>query len=62
MKGVRPDNYTLYAYALKGDITDQLEVNNVDVAGETMDLGEVSWTPDRYADELVLIGQNNRRG
>lgn len=61
MKGVRPDNYTLFAYALKGDITDQLEVNNIDVAGETMDLGEVSWTPDRYADELVLIGQNNRR-
>lgn len=61
IKGVRPDSYTLYAYALKGDITDQLEVNNIDVAGEAMDLGEVSWTPNRYADELLLIGQNNRR-
>ena len=61
IKGVRPDSYTLYAYALKGDITDQLEVNNIDVAGEAMDLGEVNWTPNRYADELLLIGQNNRR-
>lgn len=59
--GVRRGQYTLYAYALKGDITEQLERNSIAVASATEDLGEITWTPKRYADELVLIGQNNRR-
>lgn len=59
--GVRPGSYALYAYALKGDITEQLEKDGVEVSGTSLDLGEVVWTPARYADELVLIGQNNRR-
>ncbi len=59
--GVRRGSYTLYAYALKGDITEQLEKDNIEVAAVTEDLGDVTWTPKRYADELVLIGQNNRR-
>lgn len=59
--GVRQGSYALYAYALKGDITEQLEKDGVEVSGTSLDLGEVAWTPARYADELVLIGQNNRR-
>lgn len=61
IKGVRPGSYALYAYALKGDITEQLEKDNIEVSGSNTDLGDVTWTPNRYADELVLIGQNNRR-
>lgn len=59
--GVRPGTYALYAYALKGDITEQFEKDNIEVSSPATDLGELAWTPARYADELVLIGQNNRR-
>lgn len=58
---VRQGQYSLYVYALKGDITDQLVTNNIDVTTPQTDLGTISWTPQRYTDRLFLIGSNNLR-
>ena len=61
LKGVRKGSYALYAYALRGDITEQLEKDDVSISEHATDLGTIEWTPVRYTDELVLIGENNRR-
>lgn len=60
IKNVRKGSYTLYAYATKGDVTDELQQKNVSVDGEMLDLGTISWTPKRYAVKLFQIGENNR--
>lgn len=60
IKNVRKGSYTLYAYALKGDITDELQVANINVTDETTELGKLDWTPTTYANKLWQIGENNR--
>lgn len=57
---VRPDDYTLYAYATCGDVTDELSVNNIHVEGDTLSLGIIEWAPRRYQNLLWMIGSNNR--
>ena len=60
IKNVRKGNYTLYAYATKGDVTDELQLKNISVDSETIDLGTIDWTPKCYASKLFQIGENNR--
>ncbi len=57
---VRPDDYTLYAYATQGDITDQLVVDHVQVEAGICDLGTIEWAPKQYEHLLWMIGENNR--
>ncbi|MBQ7869404.1 MAG: hypothetical protein IJ355_03615 [Prevotella sp.] len=60
IKNVRKGNYTLYGYAMKGDITDELQVADIVVDNENIDLGTVKWTPAMYEHKLWQIGENNR--
>lgn len=60
IKNVRKGNYTLYGYALKGDITDELQVADVKVDAEEVNLGTVEWSPAIYENTLWRIGENNR--
>ncbi|NPD90994.1 polysaccharide lyase family protein [Xylanibacter muris] len=60
IKNVRKGEYTLYAYATKGDITDELQKNNIIVDAEEVNLGNVDWTPAMYEYKLWQIGENNR--
>lgn len=61
LKHVRPGTYQLYAYATCGDVTDMLEVNDIEVVEGEQTLGTVEWTPERYSDQLWIIGENDRR-
>lgn len=61
IKNVRPGTYHLYAYALAGEVTDMLEVDDIVVTEGAQSLGNVDWTPTCYSDLLWTIGQNNRR-
>ncbi len=58
---VRPGNYALYAYALDGDITDEMEYSNVAVTSGDVDLGTIDWTPSTFGNLLWCMGSNNRR-
>lgn len=58
---VRPGDYSLYAYALDGDITDQLEVKDITVTAGDNDLGALTWIPTTYDNLVWSIGDNNRR-
>ena len=60
IKNVRKGEYTLYAYATKGDITDELQKNGITVDAEEVSLGTVDWTPAMYEHKLWQIGENNR--
>ena len=60
IENVRKGEYTLYGYATKGEITDELQVENIVVDDEYVDLGTVIWEPTKYATRLFMIGQNNR--
>ncbi|MCD8203262.1 MAG: hypothetical protein LUD48_06450 [Prevotella sp.] len=60
IKNVRKGDYTLYGYATQGDVTDELEYTDVTIDSETVDLGEIEWTPTCYENLLWLIGENNR--
>lgn len=60
IKHVRPGSYTLYAYALKGDITDELQQDGITVAAGEQDLGTIDWAPACYEHKLWQIGENNR--
>ena len=60
IRNVRKGNYTLYGYAMKGEITDELQVADIVVDGETTDLGTVKWAPATYEHKLWQIGENNR--
>lgn len=61
VKNVRPGTYYLYAYATTGEVTDMLEVDDIEVTEGEQDLGTIDWTPTRYTDLLWMIGENDRR-
>lgn len=58
---VRKGEYSLYAYATTGTITDELEYKDVVVTEDETDLGEILWNPTVYKSLLWNIGENNRR-
>ena len=60
IRNVRKGNYTLYGYAMKGDITDELQVKDVVIDDENVSLGNIDWTPATYEHKLWQIGENNR--
>ena len=58
---VRPGSYSLYAYATKGSITDEMKYDGVEVGEEAVtDLGDVNWTPDNRLTLLWQIGEADR--
>ncbi len=58
---VRPGEYSLYAFATKGSITDEMKYDGVVVGEESVtDLGDVSWTPDNRRTLLWQIGEADR--
>lgn len=57
---VRAGSYTLYAYATKGDITDQFEKDDINVTGTSMNLGNLSWNPIIHTNFLWKIGNSDR--
>ena len=57
---VRPGNYALYAYATQGSVTSQLELDNQEVRGAALNLGQVLWSPAHYTTVLWQIGQADR--
>lgn len=61
IKNVRPGDYALYAYALAGDITDEMEYTGVTVGTDTLDLGQIDWEPASYGNPVWVMGSNNRR-
>lgn len=61
IRNVRPGDYALYAYALAGDITEEMEHTGVTVGTDTLDLGQIDWTPASYGNPVWVMGSNNRR-
>ncbi len=61
IKNVRPGNYALYAYALAGDITEEMEQSDINVTPGTVDLGTIEWAPYTFGNLVWCIGSNNRR-
>jgi len=57
---VRPGTYTLYGYATKGDVTDELQKTDITVGTDDIDLGTIDWTPTMYEHTIFRIGENNR--
>jgi len=60
LNNVRPGTYTLYAYATKGDITNQLSKDNVVIGKGNVNLGEVVWDPPYHKNKLWQIGIADR--
>jgi rhamnogalacturonan endolyase len=60
LPNVRPGTYALYAYATQGSVTSQLEKDNIEVKGKTLDLGVIPWTQPGYSHLLWQIGQADR--
>jgi rhamnogalacturonan endolyase len=60
MPHVRAGNYTLYAYATEGEITDILTLNDIVVSNSNTDLGTIDWTITKYENKLWQIGENDR--
>jgi rhamnogalacturonan endolyase len=57
---VRSGEYTFYAYATKGEITDLFTKNGISVSGTEVDLGTLNWTPSKFENKLWQIGDNDR--
>jgi rhamnogalacturonan endolyase len=58
---VRAGNYTLYAFATNGRITDEFQRDNVVISGNETDLGTITWAPTQYEYLLWQIGQSDRK-
>jgi rhamnogalacturonan endolyase len=56
---VRPGNYTLHAFA-DGVLGEFAQANITVTAGQTLDLGKLTWTPLRYGTQLWDIGYPDR--
>lgn len=57
---VRKGSYTLYAWATKGDITEEFVANNIVVSDSLTNLSNIFWNPVRYENKLFQIGENDR--
>lgn len=57
---VRKGSYALYAYAMAGDVTDELQQKDITVTEADTQLGTIDWTPACYEHKLWQIGENNR--
>ena len=59
ISNVRPGNYALYAYSSHGSITDQLEKDNIKVAGSIKDIGTITWSPFQLDNYIWQIGKSD---
>ena len=57
---VRPGTYTLYAWQTQGSITQSFAKDNIEVKGDTLDLGQLAWDPPYHPNLLWQIGQADR--
>ena len=57
---VRKGTYTLHAYALEGENTDELEVHDIEVNASAVNLGTIDWTPVKHGKTLWRIGEADR--
>ena len=57
---VRRGTYALRAYATAGDVTDELQVRDINVDTDLTDLGTIEWRPDCYETQLWRIGKSDR--
>jgi rhamnogalacturonan endolyase len=60
LNNVRPGTYTLYAYATKGDVTRELNKDNIVVNKNNVNMGTVSWDPPYHRNKLWQIGVADR--
>lgn len=58
---VRPGTYTLYMYAMSGEVTDEYSINNQVVSGSFTVLDTVKWRPTKYQNLIWMIGENDRK-
>lgn len=58
---VRAGNYSLYVYATEGEMTDEIEFENVEVKDDVVDLGSLLCDPTKYEDLLWQIGKPDRK-
>lgn len=59
IENVRPGTYSLYAYACKGEVTEQFSINNQVISGTSTILDTIKWHPAKYQEMLWRIGDND---
>ncbi|MBR6191943.1 MAG: hypothetical protein IKQ68_07305 [Prevotella sp.] len=57
---VRKDTYVLTAYALNGSNTEQLTKENIVIEGTDVNLGTITWTPEKFNQNIFQIGESDR--
>lgn len=60
IKHVRPGEYSIYAFATTGDVTDTYYLWKVRLSGSEVNLGELEWDTEKRENLLWMIGKNNR--
>ncbi|MFC0876744.1 polysaccharide lyase family protein [Saccharicrinis sp. FJH2] len=60
IKNVRPGEYSVYAYATSGDVTDEYYLWKVRLSGSVVNLGELEWETEKRENLLWVIGENDR--
>ncbi|MFB6317173.1 polysaccharide lyase family protein [Saccharicrinis sp. FJH54] len=60
IKNVRSGEYSVYAYATLGDVTDEYYLWKVRLSGSTVNLGELDWDTEKRENLLWTIGENDR--
>ena len=58
---VRKGTYTLHAYAIEGENTDELEVQDIIVSEDDTRLGTINWAPVKHGTTLWRIGEADRK-
>jgi rhamnogalacturonan endolyase len=61
LPNVRPGKYALYAYATQGTITHELEQDDINITGDALNLGQITWTPPNHPNLLWQIGKSDRQ-
>ncbi len=57
---VRKGTYSLHAYAIEGENTDELEVADIAVNDAEVELGTIGWAPLKHGKTLWRIGEADR--
>ena len=60
LPNVRPGTYTLYAWQTQGPITQSFAQDNIEVKGDTTDLGKLVWDAPYHPNLLWQIGKADR--
>ena len=60
LPNVRPGTYSLYAWQTQGPITQSFQKDNIEVKGDTLDLGKIVWDAPYHPNLLWQIGKADR--